>query len=71
MCSLHGRNFISKGHGFSKKEKSCITLEKPLSVHAFFKISEFFPVPPLSVKAYNILQNVKTTKLVFINQCVH
>ena len=41
--SLQGRNFIFEGHGCSKKQKSCITSLKPLSVHCFPNF-EFFPV---------------------------
>ena len=58
MCSLNGRNFITEGHGCSR---SHVLPQKSLSPKGH----------PSLEKAYNILPNVITTKLVLINECVH
>ena len=50
MCSLQGKNLISKGHGcyIYKEENSCITLQKSLCAHIFFlKNVESFRAPNL------------------------
>ena len=80
MFSLYGRNFSPKGHGWSERRSHVFPKKKKPFPHLSnmfadsvtncqcLSTKQSVKGHPSLEKACNILQNVKTTKIVFIIQ---